>query len=467
MVHKKIVRVLDCVLLMAMFLGSGQSASASDSYPQYVSDVRLLESRLMLDTGRPFVYDNSANGRLLKSVLDKDRFQAANAFYMQAVADKQKIEKLPVLIQPVLDIYRKAFAELGPRYENEYLDTLQLFGVILTSAPPLLTVPSAATVPGSPSPGNVITQATINKMNAAMQFLTVVIRRNVANTILNDIQKMKFSVSGGQRALLIAESIMPPAKVTSGSSLAKQLASTIGPKPLTLSAPPTPRASPTPPASSMQHTPSPLSEPADIPEAKSITYIRSPVFDYPASAKEKKQEGTVILRAKVDEFGRIRTVLITRSSGVPALDIAAQKAMEDALCEPYVLNGKTIPVLITLPVIFKLDSSEEAKLAAAGIGASDAEAVRDRIRANTIFSVPADVKGNDAVTYTITLNLDGTVLSAMMDKSSGVSDFDVAVRVAIYKSQPFPEISNRAGGERTKFVIRSYLKSFSLVTPAG
>jgi outer membrane biosynthesis protein TonB len=57
------------------------------------------------------------------------------------------------------------------------------------------------------------------------------------------------------------------------------------------------------------------------------------------------------------------------------------------------------------------------------------------------------------------------VLDAAVTKSSGLPDFDTAVRFAIFKSQPFPEIPKHPGSQPTKFFIHSFPKSLSVVTP--
>jgi TonB family protein len=335
-VHKKIVRTLYCILSMGMFLGISQSAYALDTYHQYLSDVLLLENRLMLDPDRPIAYDNSDNGRLLKSVLDKDRFQSANAVYQQAIAAGKKTETLPVLMQPVIDIYEKAFSDFGLKYENEYLDTLQVSVILISGPPPVLNMPSTAAGSETTPPANAAATSSIQKMNAAVQMMMVAARRAVANAILDDIQKMKFSAAGGQRAFQIAESIMPTTEAQTGSNVSSE---------------PTPGTSPAP---RVPATPSPPSGVGTFPDVKSITYIRRPQPAYPASAKANQEEGTVVLRALIDELGRVRTVFITKSSGVPALDLAAKKAMENVLYNPYILNGKATPVFVSVPITFKL-----------------------------------------------------------------------------------------------------------------
>ncbi|RXZ33214.1 cell envelope integrity protein TolA [Oxalobacteraceae bacterium CAVE-383] len=68
-----------------------------------------------------------------------------------------------------------------------------------------------------------------------------------------------------------------------------------------------------------------------------------------------------------------------------------------------------------------------------------ASKVGARIKANTVFNVPADLAGNPAVEYDVQLLPDGSVSGIRLTKPSGVPGFDDAVKAAIMKSAPYPK----------------------------
>jgi protein TonB len=73
---------------------------------------------------------------------------------------------------------------------------------------------------------------------------------------------------------------------------------------------------------------------------------------YPAIAREARIEGTVILEATTDVFGRVTNVRVLRS--VQFLDEAAVEAVRQWVYEPLVLNGRPRPVTFTVTVRFVL-----------------------------------------------------------------------------------------------------------------
>ena len=68
--------------------------------------------------------------------------------------------------------------------------------------------------------------------------------------------------------------------------------------------------------------------------------------------------------------------------------------------------------------------------------------VAAKIKANTVFNVPADLAGNPAVEYDVQLLPDGSVSGIRLTKSSNVPGFDDAVKAAIMKSAPYPKDDN-------------------------
>jgi protein TonB len=74
---------------------------------------------------------------------------------------------------------------------------------------------------------------------------------------------------------------------------------------------------------------------------------------YPEVARKSRVEGTVILEATTDIFGRVRDIKILRS--IPLLDQAAHDAVKQWVYEPPIINGKPISVTFTVTVTFTLN----------------------------------------------------------------------------------------------------------------
>lgn len=81
------------------------------------------------------------------------------------------------------------------------------------------------------------------------------------------------------------------------------------------------------------------------------------VFDtapvYPQIARTSHTQGVVILEATISESGEVISARVLRS--VPLLDQAALDAVRQWRFEPARLNGKAIPVVMTVTVNFRLD----------------------------------------------------------------------------------------------------------------
>jgi len=75
---------------------------------------------------------------------------------------------------------------------------------------------------------------------------------------------------------------------------------------------------------------------------------------YPEEARRAGVEGTVQLEIWLDERGRVRKIRVLRSPG-HGLDRAAVKAAALAVFRPGEIDGKPVPVKITIPYRFVLD----------------------------------------------------------------------------------------------------------------
>ena len=73
---------------------------------------------------------------------------------------------------------------------------------------------------------------------------------------------------------------------------------------------------------------------------------------YPPLALAARVQGTVILQATIDEEGSVRKLSVLR--GHPLLDDAALQAVAKWQFTPTLLNGTTVPIVMTVTVTFSL-----------------------------------------------------------------------------------------------------------------
>ncbi len=79
---------------------------------------------------------------------------------------------------------------------------------------------------------------------------------------------------------------------------------------------------------------------------------------YPASAKEAKIQGVVIVEVLIGDDGKVRETRVRRS--VPQLDAAAVDAVRKWEFTPTKVNGQAVPVVMTTTVNFVLDATASA-----------------------------------------------------------------------------------------------------------
>jgi Ca-activated chloride channel family protein len=81
---------------------------------------------------------------------------------------------------------------------------------------------------------------------------------------------------------------------------------------------------------------------------------------YPEAARSARVQGVVILEIEIDVTGKVKSARVLRSN--PLLDAAAIEAVRQWTYTPTVLNGKLVPVLMTVTVNFRLpEPSQEDK----------------------------------------------------------------------------------------------------------
>lgn len=83
-------------------------------------------------------------------------------------------------------------------------------------------------------------------------------------------------------------------------------------------------------------------------------YLRNPEPPYPALARRRRQEGTVLLAVTVSAAGHATRVELRRTSGYPALDAAALEAVPGWEFEPARLGSAKVESEIEVPVRFQL-----------------------------------------------------------------------------------------------------------------
>jgi protein TonB len=88
----------------------------------------------------------------------------------------------------------------------------------------------------------------------------------------------------------------------------------------------------------------------NVPMPKKIRDVKPVMPELAASARV---QGVVIIEAVIDEAGRVAEARVLRS--IPLLDQAALDAVRQWMFTPTVIDGKTVPVIITMTVQFQLE----------------------------------------------------------------------------------------------------------------
>lgn len=117
-------------------------------------------------------------------------------------------------------------------------------------------------------------------------------------------------------------------------------------EPLPAPAPPKPAApAPTPPA-----------PPAQPMQVDAVVLIKAPRIEV-SDDELKGQARTVKLRVNITEMGKVGSVDVLESSGIPALDRKIASAFKRAIFSPYRQNGVAVPVYMIQPYTFNLSSN--------------------------------------------------------------------------------------------------------------
>jgi len=94
-----------------------------------------------------------------------------------------------------------------------------------------------------------------------------------------------------------------------------------------------------------------------VDKAKPPKLIKEVAPVYPEAARKAGVEGTVVMEATADTYGRVASIKVLRS--IPLLDQAAIDAVKQWVYEPMVIAGKKVPVVFTVTVKFRLDDKKK------------------------------------------------------------------------------------------------------------
>ncbi len=84
-------------------------------------------------------------------------------------------------------------------------------------------------------------------------------------------------------------------------------------------------------------------------------YFRNPAPSYPQEARQKGQEGRVVLLVRVSKAGRPVDVTVDKGSGFPLLDQSAIKAVWDWKFYPAQVGPLPVDSRVQIPIRFRLE----------------------------------------------------------------------------------------------------------------
>ena len=94
------------------------------------------------------------------------------------------------------------------------------------------------------------------------------------------------------------------------------------------------------------------------PRDRDAALLNQPKPSYPPEAFRAREEGTVVVRAQVDELGNASDVEVVSRSGSRILDRAAMNEVRRWKFNPAIRNGRTVASSVQVPVDYKLDDEQ-------------------------------------------------------------------------------------------------------------
>jgi protein TonB len=91
-----------------------------------------------------------------------------------------------------------------------------------------------------------------------------------------------------------------------------------------------------------------------VPVKARPNYLKNPEPIYPAAARRRHQEGTVLLKVKVTAAGQTASVTVEHSSGFSLLDEAAERAVREWEFQPAKVGSQPVDSEIEVPIRFQL-----------------------------------------------------------------------------------------------------------------
>ncbi len=76
---------------------------------------------------------------------------------------------------------------------------------------------------------------------------------------------------------------------------------------------------------------------------------------YPATARQRREQGRVVLRFTVDRSGRVDAFAIGQSSGYPDLDAAVARMMQGAVMPPFPADMPQPRIEVSVAIRFSLE----------------------------------------------------------------------------------------------------------------
>lgn len=83
-------------------------------------------------------------------------------------------------------------------------------------------------------------------------------------------------------------------------------------------------------------------------------YRENPPPEYPAQARHRHLQGTVVLEVAVTKDGKVAALEISEGSGHKILDRAALRAVKEWVFEPGQRSGRRVSMRVLVPVRFRL-----------------------------------------------------------------------------------------------------------------
>jgi hypothetical protein len=200
-----------CLFLVLALLS--RLSSADDTYNNYVGDIYLNESYQARIPNVAIRYTDGEYGALLKSILNPRKASAMLGLYFQGAKKGEGDPNLPQALAPLLKRYDKAFNEQPRLYEAEYLDTLEMAGVLTVMTTNMLNegVNLNAQIKNGVAPTEEQIKF-VNGLQALSQSLASIsstMGQKYAETIKKRVDAGLFSPDGAQRALKITVMFNP------------------------------------------------------------------------------------------------------------------------------------------------------------------------------------------------------------------------------------------------------------------